>query len=86
MLESLAVLFVEVEPVLARLAAAQPRFARYQPRLVAAHARVTAGQHDWLLRPTQDSVHTVWFELHEHLLASLGRSRSEEHAADDPDR
>ena len=28
--------------------------------------------------PGLDSIHTVWFELHEHLLASLGRARVDE--------
>ena len=25
-----------------------------------------------------DSVHTIWFEFHEHLLATLGRDRTSE--------
>ena len=32
----------------------------------------------WVDAPGLDSIHTVWFELHEHLLASLGRSRVDE--------
>jgi len=43
----------------------------------ASHALV-AGEHTWLTRPTVDSYHTVWFELHEDLLATLGRTRSDE--------
>ena len=33
-----------------------------------------AGDPDWFTRPTVDSYHTVWFELHENLLATLGSS------------
>jgi hypothetical protein len=54
------------------------RFAGYHPRLDAAHRRVASGAHEWLTRPTIDSYHTVWFELHEDLLATLGRTRSDE--------
>jgi hypothetical protein len=32
----------------------------------------------WVDAPGLDSIHTVWFELHEHLLASLGRARVDE--------
>ena len=65
-------------PVTEDLRTALGRFAGYRSRLVAAHARVQAGEHDWITRPTIDSYHTVWFELHEDLLATLGRERSRE--------
>jgi pyruvate,orthophosphate dikinase len=39
---------------------------------------VADGSHEWIARPTIDSYHTVWFELHEHLLATLGRTRTDE--------
>ena len=67
-------------PVTAGLADALDRFGVYGGRLAAAHGRVRAGDHEWLTRPTIDSYHTVWFELHEDLLATLGRERSQEHA------
>jgi pyruvate,orthophosphate dikinase len=54
------------------------RLGGYPDRLAHAHDRVVAGDHAWLTRPTVDSYHTVWFELHEDLLATLGRSRSDE--------
>ena len=54
------------------------RFSGYSPRLSAARRRVVAGEHEWLTRPTIDSYHTVWFELHEDLLATLGRTRTQE--------
>jgi len=63
------------QPVLARLAEALERFARYPVRLQRAVEKVTAGDHDWIDRATTDSYHTVWFELHEDLLATLGLER-----------
>ena len=33
---------------------------------------------EWITSPTRDSIHTIWFELHEHLLATLGRDRTTE--------
>lgn len=65
-------------PVLARLGASLERFDGYGSRLTAAHERIIGGETEWLTRPTIDSYHTVWFELHEDLLATLGRRRSDE--------
>lgn len=66
------------EAVLGELAAAAPRFDRYRHRLARARDRVRAGDHAWFTRPGIDSYHTVWFELHEDLLATLGVERSME--------
>jgi hypothetical protein len=66
------------EPLLADLADTLPRFAPYRPRLANAVARVRAGEHDWFAQPRIDSFHTVWFELHEDLLSTLGLERSKE--------
>lgn len=71
-----------VQPVCAVLAGALERFASYGPRLATARQRVEAGEGDWFTRPTIDSYHSVWFELHEHLLASLGLDRSGERSGD----
>jgi hypothetical protein len=51
------------------------RFGGYERRLSHALGRVRANDVDWLTKPVIDSYHTVWFELHEDLLATLGRSR-----------
>ncbi|MDP9020051.1 MAG: MarR family transcriptional regulator, partial [Actinomycetota bacterium] len=40
--------------------------------------RVVAGEGDWLTRPLIDSYHTVWFELHQDLLDTLGIERGSE--------
>ena len=67
-----------VLPITDDLAAALARFARYGPRLTNAVDRVRAGEVDWFTKPVLDSYHTVWFELHEDLLATLGIERGEE--------
>ena len=74
----LAELDGQVQPIVADLAAALDRFDGYGPRLAAARARVESGELDWFTKPTIDSYHTVWFELHEDLLATLGIERGQE--------
>lgn len=61
-------------PVLARLAAAVPRFQRYGDRLAAALGRARGGDRSAVTEAT-DSLHAVWFQLHEDLLVTLGRPR-----------
>lgn len=68
-------------PVCARLAACLDRFGRYPRLLGAALARVEAGEGEWFTRPTIASYHTVWFELHEDLLATLNLDRATENRA-----
>ncbi|HSL57948.1 MAG TPA: hypothetical protein VK866_08915 [Acidimicrobiales bacterium] len=77
--DRLADLHERVEPVCADLAKVLDRFGGYTDRLGAALARVRAGEHEWFTKPLIDSYHTVWFELHEDLLATLGIDRAEEH-------
>jgi len=67
----------KVTPILAALANALPRYARYSVRLDHALERAEAGAHAWVSDATQDSYHTVWFDLHEDLLRVLGRTRVE---------
>jgi DNA-binding MarR family transcriptional regulator len=67
-----------VQAVCLRLAGALDRFAGYGDRLASAVAKVTAGEIEWFTKPTIDSYHTVWFELHENLLATLGIERGKE--------
>jgi hypothetical protein len=67
-----------VQPVCTELAAALDRFAGYGPRLARALERVEAGDRDWFAKPMIDSYHTIWFELHEDLLVTLGIERSKE--------
>ncbi len=65
-------------PVLSDLAAVLARFGAYCPRLDHALRRVVAGEGDWFTRPLIDSYHTVWFELHQDLLDTLGIERGSE--------
>ena len=67
-----------IQPVCARLAEALERFGGYGDRLTQAVVRVKAGEKDWFTKPVIDSYHTVWFELHENLLATLGIERGKE--------
>ncbi|MEZ5165113.1 MAG: hypothetical protein R2695_00995 [Acidimicrobiales bacterium] len=70
-------LVARLGPVLDALAERLPRFAAYPERFE--HALAQAMEDPiWIESPRVDSVHTVWFELHEHLLATLGRERTEE--------
>ena len=66
------------QPICDGLADALARFGTYGPRLSAARVRVEAGEHDWMTKPMIDSYHSVWFELHEDLLATLGIERGSE--------
>jgi hypothetical protein len=67
-----------VQPVCRQLAGALERFAGYGDRFAQALERVRKGEKDWFTKPTIDSYHTVWFELHENLLATLGIERGKE--------
>ncbi len=78
LLGELADLVGRVEPALARTSTALPRFAGYAPRLKAALEKAEAGEFDHVTSPRIDSLHTVWMEVHEDYLQTLGRSREEE--------
>jgi hypothetical protein len=67
-----------VQPVLVDLAGALERFGRYPARLAHAIERVRAGETAWFTKPLLDSYHTIWFELHEDLLATLALQRGAE--------
>jgi hypothetical protein len=60
--------------VCAELAAALPRFGRYRDRLSGALHRAAAGELEYVADHLE-SYHTVWAELHEDLLATLGIPR-----------
>ncbi|MGK2949076.1 MAG: transcriptional regulator [Acidimicrobiales bacterium] len=77
----LASLHGHAEPICGELADALDRYCHYGPRLSHALERVQSGDTDWFTKPMLASYHTIWFELHEDLLATLGIERgSEEHA------
>jgi hypothetical protein len=60
--------------VCADLAAALPRFERYHPRLDRALGKARAGELDYVA-DNLSSYHSVWFQLHEDLLVTLGIPR-----------
>lgn len=78
--ESLAViqgLVIRLGPILEALTAQLPRFAGYANRFPVALGSATDDP-QWIVSPSVDSIHTIWFELHEHLLATLARRRVDE--------
>jgi pyruvate,orthophosphate dikinase len=66
--------------LLERIERHTPRLARYRVRLEEAHRHVSNGRNEYVCRPGIDSYHTIWFELHEELLALTGRRRREREA------
>ena len=55
-----------------------PKIARYDAyvrRFERSMDRVDQGQREFVCKPTIDSVHNIWFEFHEDILAVLGRPR-----------
>jgi hypothetical protein len=77
-IDRLVAIDAAVQPVCDDLADAAARFSAYGPRLREAQAKVQAGESDWFTKPLIDSYHTVWFELHEDLLSTLGKERASE--------
>jgi hypothetical protein len=67
-------------PICADLATVLDRYTAYGPRLTAARQRVCTGEVEFFTKPIIESYHTVWFELHEDLLATLGIERAAEGA------
>jgi len=67
-----------VQPICHDLAEVLARFGYYNGRLASARLRVRAGDHDWFTTPMIDSYHSIWFELHENLLATLNLERAAE--------
>jgi len=65
----------QLGPLAAEMAACLQRFDGYAARYSAALAKVGAGQRRWVDAPEVDSCHTVWIQLHEDLLATLGITR-----------
>ncbi|MCE7006340.1 transcriptional regulator [Kibdelosporangium philippinense] len=62
------------DAVLAVLESAITRFGRHRARLGYALSRAQGGQLEYLV-DRMDAYHTIWFQLHEDLLTTLGLSR-----------
>jgi hypothetical protein len=74
-LDDLGHLHTELQPVAEQLKSALHRFAGYSERYASALDKATDGERAWVSQPSIDSCHTVWMELHEDLLATLGLER-----------
>jgi hypothetical protein len=59
------------------VAVCAPRYAPYVQRLDSCVVRLRAGDHAAFTAPLAESYHTVWFELHQDLLLTLGLEREE---------
>jgi len=68
-------------PLCSGLTAALDRFRGYDERYAAALRRALAGQRAWVDGAGVDSCHTVWIQLHEDLLATLGLARGQDPAS-----
>ena len=68
----------ELSGVLDALCSVMARYDNYGPRFAEALGKLQAGDLDYLTKPMIPSYHTVWFELHEDLLATLGINRADE--------
>jgi hypothetical protein len=77
-LSTLAALSRELGVICQALGRRLTRFQGYDDRFTAALARVERGDLSWVARPRVDSCHTVWMELHEDLVATLGIPRGVE--------
>lgn len=73
-----------VQPLCRRLGEHLERFESYGPRFTRALGSVERGRSDWFAKPGIDSYHSVWFELHEDLMSTLGVQRGEDRAAEVP--
>ena len=77
-LERLIELDSGVGEILQSLEQALQRFDNYSSRFTFALQKLKSGELEWLTKPIMPSYHTVWFELHEDLLATLGIDRGSE--------
>src|SRR5699024_3172914 len=67
----------QVEEVLQDAASADERFGCYINRLDEAKQRFDNGDQDARAKPLSESYHDIWMELHEDLLATLGKERTD---------
>ena len=76
-LDALVGLGRSLRPLVDRLTRVLARFDGYADRFDVAMSRVEDGQRSWVTGTGIDSCHTVWFQLHEDLLATLGLERGQ---------
>ena len=74
-IDDLTLIGTELADLEPRLTSGLSRFAGYHARFAGALSRVRDGDTSWVTRVREDSCHTVWMELHEDLMATLGLER-----------
>jgi hypothetical protein len=67
---------LEAQALAVKLATLAMRFGPYARRLASALDALAGGDARFVASPQVDSLHQVWFELHEDLLVTLGRTRA----------
>jgi hypothetical protein len=75
LLDDLAAITRSVYPLLELVTASTPWFGQYAQRLRLALSMALIGRAEWVDGLEVDSLHRVWFELHEDFLATLGVPR-----------
>jgi len=71
----------QLNSVLVQLNGTLARYRAYGPRFQTALEKLLGGDLDYFTKPLIPSYHTVWFELHEDLLATLDIDRASEDSA-----
>jgi hypothetical protein len=79
-IDQLHALHAKAEPIISDLEATLDRYCGYRARLESSLTKLRSGEPQWFTKPLIDSYHTVWFQLHEDLLNTLGIERSQEGA------
>ncbi|MGH3123173.1 MAG: hypothetical protein ACRDND_19440 [Streptosporangiaceae bacterium] len=74
-LQALASLQASFGRLCGRLCEGLTRFDSYAGLYCSALGQVETGHHSWLDAPDRDSLHVVWIQFHEGLLATLGIER-----------
>jgi hypothetical protein len=74
-IEQLSTIDQALRPLSERIGAVLARLGDYDRRFATALDRARDGDPAWIDRTDADSCHSVWFELHEDLIATLGVSR-----------
>jgi len=74
-IERLTGLHERVRSCAEKMSKCTPRLAPYGARLASCIERLAAGDHAAFTAPLAESYHTVWFELHQDLLLTLGLER-----------
>jgi hypothetical protein len=74
-LAELHVLSRSLSPIVAAVVGQLSRFDGYDRRFARALSRAAEGDREWVDGVGIDSCHSVWFELHEDFLATLGLER-----------